>query len=160
MLTTLSLHLRNKREGASPCACKHSSTSFKKNVEKLFFNITFYCKKTCKLPKYLSKERKNVNILYKVLATIWNRADDDRIVFHDATHFMLYYHCVRDTSWSVIFSTREVNIAVLDVDVFQNCFGSAASAFESIELACIHCAWSPYAPAHPWLFTLFSIELH
>ena len=23
---------------------------------------------------------------------------------------MLYYHCVRDTSWSVIFSTREVNI--------------------------------------------------
>ena len=36
--------------------------------------------------------------------------DDDRIVSHDAPRFMLYYHCVRDTSWSVIFSTREVNI--------------------------------------------------
>ena len=37
-------------------------------------------------------------------------ADDDRILSHDAPRFMLYYHCVRDTSWSVIFSTREVNI--------------------------------------------------
>ena len=36
--------------------------------------------------------------------------DDDRIVSHDAPRFMLYYHCVRDTSLSVIFSTREVNI--------------------------------------------------
>ena len=37
-------------------------------------------------------------------------ADDDRIVSHDAPRFMLYYHCVRDTLWSVTFSTREVNI--------------------------------------------------
>ena len=34
----------------------------------------------------------------------------DWIVSHDAPRFMLYYHCVRDISWSVIFSTREVNI--------------------------------------------------
>ena len=33
-----------------------------------------------------------------------------------------------------------MNIAVLDVYVFQTCFGSAASAFENIELAYIHCA--------------------
>ena len=39
-----------------------------------------------------------------------SRPDDDRIVSHDAPRFMLYYHCVRDTSWSVIFSMREVNI--------------------------------------------------
>ena len=32
------------------------------------------------------------------------------------------------------------SIAVLDVDGFQTCFGSAASAFEIIELAYIHCA--------------------
>ena len=53
---------------------------------------------------------------------------------------MLYYHCVRDISWSVIFRTREMNISVLGVDGFQTCFGSAASAFEIIELAYIHCA--------------------
>ena len=35
---------------------------------------------------------------------------------------------------------REMNIAVLDMDSFQTCFGSAASAFENIELAYIHCA--------------------
>ena len=29
---------------------------------------------------------------------------------------------------------------MLDVDGFQTCFGSAASAFEIIELAYIHCA--------------------
>ena len=28
---------------------------------------------------------------------------------------------------------------MLDVDGFQTCFGSAASAFDSIELAYIHC---------------------
>ena len=33
-----------------------------------------------------------------------------------------------------------MNIAVLCVDGFQTCFGSAASAFEIIELAYIHCA--------------------
>ena len=33
-----------------------------------------------------------------------------------------------------------MTIAVLDVDGFQTCFGSAASAFEIIELAYIHCA--------------------
>ena len=33
-----------------------------------------------------------------------------------------------------------MNIAVLDVDGFQTCFGSAASAFEIIELAHLHCA--------------------
>ena len=35
---------------------------------------------------------------------------------------------------------REMNIAVLEVDGFQTCFGSAASAFENIELAYIDCA--------------------
>ena len=52
---------------------------------------------------------------------------------------MLYYHCVRDISWSLFFSTREMNVAVL-VDGFQTCFGSAASAFENIEWAYIHYA--------------------
>ena len=33
-----------------------------------------------------------------------------------------------------------MNISVLGVDGFQTCFGSAASAFEIIELAYIHCA--------------------
>ena len=33
-----------------------------------------------------------------------------------------------------------MNIAVLNVDGFQTCFGSTASAFEIIELAYIHCA--------------------
>ena len=33
-----------------------------------------------------------------------------------------------------------MNIGVLDVDGFQTCFGSAASAFEIIKLAYIHCA--------------------
>ena len=33
-----------------------------------------------------------------------------------------------------------MNITVLDVDGFQRCFGSAASAFEIIELAYIHSA--------------------
>ena len=33
-----------------------------------------------------------------------------------------------------------MNIAVLDVYGFQTCFFSAASAFENIELADIHCA--------------------
>ena len=32
MLITSSLSLHNKREGALPCACKHSSTSSKKNI--------------------------------------------------------------------------------------------------------------------------------
>ena len=46
---------------------------------------------------------------------------------------MLYYHCVRDISRSVIFSTREMNMAVLDLDVFETCFGPAASAFAIME---------------------------
>ena len=33
-----------------------------------------------------------------------------------------------------------MNIVVCDVYGFQTCFGSAASAFENIELAYIHCA--------------------
>ena len=33
-----------------------------------------------------------------------------------------------------------MNITVLDVYGFQKCFGSAASTFENIELADIHCA--------------------
>ena len=33
-----------------------------------------------------------------------------------------------------------MNIVVLDVYGFQTCFGSAASAFENIELADTHCA--------------------
>ena len=35
---------------------------------------------------------------------------------------------------------REMNMAVLDEDGFQTCFGSAASTFENAELAYIHCA--------------------
>ena len=35
---------------------------------------------------------------------------------------------------------HEMNIAVLDEDGFQTFFGSAASAFENVELAYIHCA--------------------
>ena len=34
----------------------------------------------------------------------------------------------------------EMNITVFDVDGFQTCFSSAASTFEIIELAIIHCA--------------------
>ena len=67
------------------------------------------------------------------------KADYDRIVYHDAPGFTLYYHCVRDRSRSLHFSTRVMNIAVLDLYGFQTCFGSAASAFENIELADIHC---------------------
>ena len=33
-----------------------------------------------------------------------------------------------------------MNIVEFDVDGFQTCFGSAASAFEIIELAYLHCA--------------------
>ena len=33
-----------------------------------------------------------------------------------------------------------MNIAVLDMYGFQTCFGSAASAFENIELPDVHCA--------------------
>ena len=69
--------------------------------------------------------------------------DNDRIVSHDAPRFMLYYHCVRDISRSLHFSTRVMSIAVLDVYGFQTCFGSTASAFENIlsfELADFHCA--------------------
>ena len=70
----------------------------------------------------------------------WKDAYDNRIVSHEAPRFMLYYHCERDISWSVFFSAREVNIAVLDRCGFQTSFGSAASAFENIELPYIHCA--------------------
>ena len=35
---------------------------------------------------------------------------------------------------------REMSIAALDEDGFQACFGSAASTFENVELAYIHCA--------------------
>ena len=35
---------------------------------------------------------------------------------------------------------RVMNITVLDLYGFQTCFGSAASVFENIELADIHCA--------------------
>ena len=72
----------------------------------------------------------------------WNGGNQtyDWIVSHDAPRFMLYYHCVGDISWSVFFSMREMNIAVFDEDGFQTCFGSAASTFENVELAYIHCA--------------------
>ena len=66
-------------------------------------------------------------------------SDDDRIVSHDAPRFMLYYHCVRDISRSLFFRTRVMNISVFDVYGFQTCFGSAASAFENIELTYNHC---------------------
>ena len=71
---------------------------------------------------------------------IWPIQTYDWIVSHDAPRFMLYYHCVRDISWSVFFSMREMSIAALDEDGFQACFGSAASTFENVELAYIHCA--------------------
>ena len=67
-------------------------------------------------------------------------SEEERIVSHNAPRFMLYYHCVRDISWSLLFSSRVMNIVVLDVYGFQTCFDSAASAFENIELADIHCA--------------------
>ena len=51
----------------------------------------------------------------------------------------IYYHCVRDRI--MISNLQHVGkIAVLDVDGFLTCFGSAASAFENIELGYIHCA--------------------
>ena len=55
------------------------------------------------------------------------------------TTFMLYYHCVRDR---IMISNLQHGrkIAVLDVDGFQTCFVSVASAFENIELGYIHCA--------------------
>ena len=68
-----------------------------------------------------------------------SRSDDDRIISHDAPHFMLYYHCVRDIMISDLQHARNQNIAVLDVVGFQTCFGSAASAFEIIELAYVLC---------------------
>ena len=45
-------------------------------------------------------------------------------------------------TWHIMISNlqREMNIAVLDVDGFETCFGPAASAFEIVELAYIHCA--------------------
>ena len=49
-------------------------------------------------------------------------------------------------TWHIIISNLQhawselTSITVLDVDGFQTCFGSAASAFEIIELAYIHCA--------------------
>ena len=49
-------------------------------------------------------------------------------------------NCVRGTSLSVIFSTREVkNDRSARCGWFPTCFGSAASAFEVIQLAYIHC---------------------
>ena len=60
--------------------------------------------------------------------------------FGTSPRLMLYYHCVRDTSWSVIFSTREEQRSAQCGWFFQTCFGSAASAFEIIELAYFHCA--------------------
>ena len=37
-----------------------------------------------------------------------------------------------------------MNIVAFDLDVFQTCFGSAASAFENIELANIYCELQRY----------------
>ena len=72
LITSQSLNLRNKRGGASPCACKHSSKSSKKNVLKAVFDITSYRKQGCKLPRYVLKVSKNV-ILYEVFETMWTR---------------------------------------------------------------------------------------
>ena len=123
--------------------CVHLRTSSSKTqmlfLEKNIFH-SFYCFSVVWCVVYLywallsNAGHVSENALYKVLS------DDDRIVSHDAPRFMLYYLYERNISWSVIFSMREMNIAVLDVDSFQTCFGSAASAFENIELAYIHCA--------------------
>ena len=72
LITSQSLNLRNKRGGASPWACKHSSKSSKKNVLKAVFDITSCRKQGCKLPRYVLKVSKNV-ILYEVFETIWTR---------------------------------------------------------------------------------------
>ena len=50
-----------------------------------------------------------------------------------------------------------MNIAVLHVDGFQTCFGSAASAFENIELAYIHCALKENFSVTLKGFTFFSL---
>ena len=84
-----------------------------------------------------AKWKNRLLLLRRFASSLSLRLDEDRIVSHDAPRFRLYFHCVRDISkWSVIFSTREMNIAVLD-GWFQTCFGSATSAFEIIELAYI-----------------------
>ena len=44
------------RGGASPCACKHSSTSSKENVLKAFINVTFYRKQAAK--RYIKGKQK------------------------------------------------------------------------------------------------------
>ena len=49
------------------------------------------------------------------------------------------FHVILITAY-VTYHTGEMNIAVLDVDGFETCFGPAASAFKIIELAYIHCA--------------------
>ena len=52
-----------------------------------------------------------------------------------------------------------MNIAVLHVDGFQTCFGSAASAFENIELAYIHCALKENFSVTLKGFTFFFTDL-
>ena len=52
---------------------------------------------------------------------------------------MLYYHCVRDII-IMITTLQHARNEHRSARCFQTCFGSAASAFENIELADIHCA--------------------
>ena len=64
---------------------------------------------------------------------------DDRILSHDAPRFMLYYHCVRDTSLSVIFSTREEKIdRSARCGWFPNMFRFSSFCFWDSKY--IHCA--------------------
>ena len=52
---------------------------------------------------------------------------------------MLYYHCVRDII-IMITTLQHARNEHRSARCFQTCFGSAASAFENIELADFHCA--------------------
>ena len=49
--------------------------------------------------EYKTSGLKNVEkLVEQTVQALKSRSDDDRIVSHDAPHFMLYYHCVRDIS--------------------------------------------------------------
>ena len=77
--------------------------------------------------------------------------EEDRVL-RKLTELNVNKYASTITSFHVILSLRtwhrimisilqhSRNIAVLDVDRFLTCFGSAASAFENIELGYIHCA--------------------
>ena len=80
--------------------------------------------------------------------------DDDRVVSHDAPCFMSYYHCVRDISWSVFFSTRLVNVTVLDLLWFPNMFPFSSFCFREYRVGlcslCLKGEFQRYFEALHW----------